>query len=228
MRARPTTRRILAAATATTIGAVGSTALATEFTRALLQASSLGADPWRAAVGALLGDLRFFTILTNAFVAALMVVAATRLWRRREPPSAALFRAATVYMIVTGAVYELLLRRLWSPQGLRFALDLVFHDVQPIAMLLFWLLFAPKRDLRWSNLPWIVAYPALYFAVTLIAGARGAGYPYNFLDAGTLGYPTVTAIGLGFLALFLCLGAVATSIGHAITGDRSPAVSRRP
>ena len=70
-------------------------------------------------------------------------------------------------------------------------------------------------------------YPALYFAVTRAAGAAGAGYPYDFLDAGRLGYPAVVAVGVAFLAAFYALGALVTMAAR-LTDGRSAADARRP
>ena len=105
---------------------------------------------------------------------------------------------------------------------MQFVPDMTFHDVQPVLTLLFWLVAAPK-DLRWRDLPWLLAYPALYFAATLAAGAEGAGYPYDFLDAGRLGYPAVFAVGVGFLGAFYGLGVLVTAAARRLMGGRSAA-----
>ena len=209
-------RRLPAALFATLVAALGWTALLLELSRSLTQSLGGGRD----LPHALFAYFRFFTILTNWGIAALMSVTSLALWRGKVLPSASNFLAALVYLVVTCLTYELLLRRSWSPSGLQFWTDMVFHDVQPALMLLFWIGFAPRRDLGWRDLPWIFAYPAAYFAVTLVAGALGAGYPYDFLDAAKLGYPVVIGIGFAFLAVFFILGALATAVAHTIMDDR--------
>lgn len=201
------------------LAGIGWTALAVDFLRTLLHAVLLHESMPRV----LFGYFRFFTILTNVFVAGLMSATAARAVRVRPLPRPSLFRAATVYAIVMGVTYEVLLRHLWSPKGVQFATDLAFHDLVPALTVLFWMIYAPKR-LQWRDLPWLLAYPLGYFAVTLVDGALGAGYPYDFLDAGRLGYPSVIVIGVAFLAAFLLLGAVLTVAGRAITGGRRTAV----
>lgn len=149
---------------------------------------------------------RYFTILTNIGVALLMSVTAYRLYRHRPPPSAALHAAALVYALVVCATYEAVLRTSWTPRGMGFDTDLTFHDIVPALMLIFWVAFAPKRglDRRFSLL--LLIYPAAYFGGTLIAGALGESYPYDFLDVSKLGYPTVTIVGIVFTAIFYALG----------------------
>lgn len=200
-----------AAVLATIIALLGWTALGTDFARTLVRSVANG----QTLAAATFGYLRFFTILTNIAAAALMSATALRLWRRAVPPAAALFRAMLVYLVVTSLTYELLLRRLWSPRGVQYLTDLAFHDIVPGLFLIFWLGFAPKRDLAWRDLPWILVYPGAYYAVTLGVGAMGGGSPYNFLDAAMLGYPAVLTIGGVFLGVFLALGAVATAMAHA-------------
>ena len=149
---------------------------------------------------------RYFTILTNIGVALLMSVTAVRLYRHRPPPSAALHAAALVYILVVCATYEAVLRTSWTPRGMGFDTDLTFHDIVPALMLIFWVAFAPKRglDRRFSLL--VLTYPAGYFGGTLVAGALGESYPYDFLDVSKLGYPTVTVVGCLFTAIFYALG----------------------
>ena len=205
------------------VALLGWAALIIDFTQALMQA----ADEGRSIAVFLLRYFSFFTILTNCGVAALMSVTAIALRRGRPPPPATWFRAALVYMVVTGVTYELLLRGLWSPRGLQFLSDLALHDLLPVALLVFWVGMAPKRGLAWRDLPWLLAFPTVYFAVTLVAGALGAGYPYDFLDAGRLGYPIVFVVGVTFILVFLALGALVTAMGRALTDDRWARASRR-
>ena len=208
---------------AAAIALLGIVTLAVDFARSLVDSVAMG----RSVSEAVLAYLRFFTILTNGGVATLMAVTAVALWRRVAPPPAGAYRAATVYMIVTCGAYEMLLRRHWSPQGLQLCSDIIFHDVQPALTVIFWVLCAPKNQLRLTTLPWLISYPAIYFALTIVVGLLGAGYPYDFLDAARLGYPTVLTIGMAFLCVFFGLGAIATTAAGVITGDRWTAVLRR-
>ena len=205
------------------IALIGWTTLAIDGSRVLAHALETG----HPLPDALFRYFRYFTVLTNAGVAGLMTATALGIWRETAIPSAAVFRAALVYMAVTSAAYEVLLRRLWSPTGVQFWTDLAFHDVQPGLVLLFWLGMAPKANLRWRDLPWLLAYPTAYFIVVLVAGAKGGGYPYFFLNPTRLGYAAVVEIAGAFLAVFLALGAIATAAARAFMDDHSAAAWRR-
>ena len=162
--------------------------------------------------------LRFFTILTNLGVALLMSETAWRALHRRPPPVAGFYAAALVYVAVTSITYEALLRHLWSPHGLQFLTDMVMHDVVPALTLAFWIGCAPKASLRWRDpLKWL-AYPAAYFALTVLGGWLGEGYPYGFLDAGRLGYPGLLRNACVFMVVFYALGLLVTAAAGAFGG----------
>ena len=159
--------------------------------------------------------LRYFTILTNLAVAVLMAVTVVR--RHGRLPPDGLYVAVTVYAIVTGVAYEVLLRGLWSPHGMRFDTDLTMHDIVPSLTVLFWILYAPKRGPRWRDAAWLLVFPIGYFAVTLIAGALGEDYPYDFLDVSSLGYTAVLGIATMFLAVFYGLGLLLIGLARILT-----------
>ena len=202
-RAHPLPRPLkYAAALATLIAVLGWAALAIDGTTVIRRNLAEG----HSLPQALFLWFRYFTILTNIGVALLMSVTAYRLYRHRPPPAAALHAAALVYILVVCATYEAVLRTSWTPRGMGFDTDLTFHDIVPALMLVFWVGFAPKRglDRRFSLI--LLIYPAAYFGGTLVAGALGESYPYDFLDVSKLGYPTVTIVGVVFTAIFYALG----------------------
>lgn len=160
--------------------------------------------------------LRFFTILTNLGLVVLQAVTARRLASGRPLPSGRLYDSALVYAIVTGVTYELLLRGLWSPQDWMFVSDMVLHDVTPVLMLATWAMAAPRREVGWGDPFAMLAFPAAYLAVTLVAGAHGEGYPYDFLNVATLGLRNVLWVSLAFLAVFLALGFAVTAAARLL------------
>ncbi len=207
----------LALALAAAMALLGWSALATDFSTALSHSLARG----HGLLYSVLAYVRFFTVQSNCGLAVLMSATGLALLRHRRLPPAGVFRAALVYMAVTCITYELLLRGSWSPHGIQFLTDLTFHDLQPALTLLFWLAFAPKRELSWRGLPWLLVYPALYLAVTLAAGAFGAGYPYGFLNPGIFGYRGLAAIAVAFLVVFLALGSLATLVGRSRRAGRA-------
>ena len=177
-------------------------ALSVDFVRAISRNIAAG----HGLPQALFLWLRYFTILTNILVATLMAITAWRLFTRRPPPAAKWHAAALVYILVVCATYEAMLRTSWQARGIGFDTDLVFHDIVPALMLVFWVGFAPKRGLGGRFLLLLLVYPTIYFLGTLIAGALGEPYPYSFLDASKLGYRNTFIVGLLFWANYLALG----------------------
>ncbi len=162
----------------------------------------------RTLVEAVVWFFSFFTVLTNTIVTATLLVlllksdsaAAQRLAR----PVVQTGIAAAITLV--GIVYELLLRRLWHPQGLQFVADVLLHDVTPVLFMLYWIRCVPKGALAWRHVWLWVSYPTAYLIYVLLYGAWTTRYPYPFLDAGTLGYGGLLRSTAAVLAGFLCIG----------------------
>lgn len=60
--------------------------------------------------------------------------------------------------------------------------DLLLHGVTPWAGLLFWIVFAPKGELRRKTVLIWLAWPLGYFAYAMARGALTGEYAYGFLD----------------------------------------------
>ncbi|WP_049623340.1 Pr6Pr family membrane protein [Frateuria defendens] len=153
----------------------------------------------------------YFTILTNALVAWALSAAALEprdtLGRFLRRPDVQTGLAMSI--VIVGAVYNLLLRQLWHPQGWQRAADATLHDAMPPLYLLYWWLAVPKASLRWRQVFAWQLYPVAYFAYALARGAVDGWYPYPFLDVGALGYARVLlnacAVLLAFVAVALLL-----------------------
>jgi hypothetical protein len=63
----------------------------------------------------------------------------------------------------------------------------LLHDLIPSLYLACWVIFVRKSSLLWKHAVWWLAYPAAYFAYTLLRGAPLGWYPYPFLDANAFG-----------------------------------------
>ena len=161
--------------------------------------------------------LRFFTNLTSIGVASLLTVTFWRTARRERLPSADLYGAVLVYILVVSGTYEIVLRRLWTPQGITFVRDAVMHDVVPTLTLLFWLALAPKAGLSLRRPALWLVYPSAYVVVVEAAGALGQGYPYYFLDPGAIGYGGLTITILAFSGVFYGLGVLVVVLSRALT-----------
>lgn len=119
--------------------------------------------------------------------------------------------ATTVYILIVGLVYNIILRLLWEPQGLQLWVDEWLHSVMPVLFLLFWLIFVPKCGLPWKGvLTWLI-YPFVYLLFIVLRGALSGFYPYPFIDINKITYHDALmnagAVMIGFLVLsFVLIG----------------------
>jgi hypothetical protein len=144
---------------------------------------------------------RFFTIITNLFVA----IAMTRLalgWR----VSPFVLGGLTLAILLVGVVYMTLLRGLVHLSGGALLADTLLHKVSPVATALYWLLFAPAGRLRWSAPFWWSLYPLAYFAYALVRGSLEGHYAYPFMDVGKIGALQTGLNAVLMAAAFLVVG----------------------
>lgn len=144
--------------------------------------------------------VRFFTILTNLAVAIAMTAAA--IGRKVSP---FILGGLTLAILLVGIVYMTLLRGLLELSGGALLADTLLHKVSPVAMALWWLLFAPRARLnRGDPVLWTI-YPLAYFAYALTRAHYDGHYPYPFMNVAKLGW-TQTAINAGGIAMGFLLG----------------------
>jgi hypothetical protein len=143
----------------------------------------------------------YFTVLTNIMVAFCCTMNLLQPGKFFSKP--ATFTALTVYIVIVGMIYNLILRFLWQPQGLQWIVDELLHTVIPLLFFIYWLLFVPKQTLKWSSfLPWLI-YPLVYITYTFIRGAYSGFYPYPFLDVPAIGFSKALVNSVGIAALFI-------------------------
>ncbi len=158
----------------------------------------------------------YFTILSNLLVA---ISLSYQLNFPRSKPgqffnSTSVSTAIAVYIFIVGLVYNLVLRKIWSPTGWQLVADNLLHVAVPLLYVLYWYFFAQREPLGWKSLlSWLI-FPALYLSYTLIRGAVINWYPYPFVDAGNLGYVKVALNSLAVLATILITGSVLLVINN--------------
>jgi hypothetical protein len=164
----------------------------------------------------------FFTILTNILVAFCFTV----LWLKSKSDWGMFFArpstltAITVYITIVGLVYNAVLRFLWKPEGLQMVVDELLHSVIPVLFIVFWMIFVPKRELRWKDtLQWLL-YPLAYIIYIIIRGALSDFYPYPFIDVIKLGYSHALRNTFGLLIAFLALSLLLVAIGKITSRQR--------
>lgn len=173
-----------------------------------------------SVLGQIIRFFSYFTIETNFLVALALTIFCTRPDVDQFLTRPRLKSALVVYIIVVGAVYALLLRHLWHPQGLQLLADIVLHDALPLLYPLYWLMFVPKGSLRWADPAWWLAFPVLFFVYSMLRGAAYGVYPYPFIDAAQLGFMRVFMNATVLLAVFFVLGVVLTAIDRAFQAEQ--------
>jgi hypothetical protein len=145
--------------------------------------------------------LWYFTIFTNLLVAIVFTTLAAKSSPAIHP---SLVAATTLYILLVGIIYGLLLRGTLDLHGGEIISNTIFHVVIPILVPIFWLIFTPKGHLtRRDPLVWAI-YPIAYLAYALLRGEFTQRYPYPFLNINTLGWPltllNAAVIAIAFLA----------------------------
>ncbi|APF34580.1 hypothetical protein BO218_10610 [Microbacterium paludicola] len=192
-------------------------AVITQLTVSLTRTAETGGDV--ATVFA--NFFSFFTILSNVIAAVVLATAGIRTLTRPDAALSSLglsaaLTCATAYMVITGIVYNALLRGITLPQGSEPVpwSNEVLHLIGPIFLVLDLLIGTRRRALRWQVVWVVVAFPLLWVAYTLVRGPLVTNpttgepywYPYPFLNPnGPGGWGSVTAyvvvIAIGFVAV---------------------------
>jgi hypothetical protein len=150
----------------------------------------------------------YFTILSN-FVVAISLTAgllASSSAAGKFFTNVSVRTAIAVYIFIVGLVYNLVLRKIWSPTGWQLVADNLLHVLVPLFYVLFWYFFIPRNMLKWNDIfPWLL-FPACYLVYSLVRGASTGWYPYPFLHAGELGYAKVAVNSLVVLLAFVAVG----------------------
>lgn len=192
--------------------AVGIAAVIAQLSRSIARAGE-ATEAHAAHVPTVVANfLSFFTIESNLIAIVTLTIGAVWTWRpgadgRREPGwFAVLLACATTYMVITGIVYNTLLRGIVLDQGVTVGwANEVLHVVVPVVMALDLFLAPQRRALPWRAVGIVVIYPIVWVVYTLIRGpfiiAPATGdpwwYPYPFLD------PHNFANGFGGVALYV-------------------------
>ncbi|WP_029263241.1 MULTISPECIES: Pr6Pr family membrane protein [unclassified Microbacterium] len=196
-----------------------------------LEIAGAATTEWGAHLPTVIANFfSFFTIESN--VLAAVALACGGIWglARRSTTTAEprwlaiLLMCASTYMIVTGVVYNLLLRGIELPQGSTVGWsNEVLHVVIPIIMLAD-VLFAPRRRaLGWGAVGIAAIFPIVWVIYTLIranlviapATGKPYWYPYPFLDpTQTGGYVGVSLYVLLIAAIIIGAAALVVWVGR--------------
>ena len=167
--------------------------------------------------GALGAFFAYYTILTNCALVLIYLselLPSARLEYFRHP----VVRASMAACILLVSIYVFfVLRFLYAFTGLSQLADTLLHYVAPLVYLIWWVIAQPHGLLSWTNLPIMLAPTLIYFFVVMLRGAWVHEYPYPFINAAELGYPSVLIGALILAAGLAALAALIIGLDRALS-----------
>ncbi|MFT7711643.1 Pr6Pr family membrane protein [Clavibacter tessellarius] len=193
--------------------------------------------------GKSLDFMLFFTTESNLLGVVVLTIGGLRLARGKVDASiawATLRLSSTVYLIITGIVWNLLLRGQPGPPALQLDwANQIVHVAVPIVVLLDWLIAPDRTRLGGGAIGRLIIFPLAWIAVTLGRGpftgdqvnGTATYYPYGFLDPSSSpsGYLSVAEYVVG-LTVALCVISgllIAVTRLRPVGGDASPTLRAR-
>ncbi|WP_136709233.1 Pr6Pr family membrane protein [Agromyces sp. H66] len=164
----------------------------------------------------------YFTVQSAfAAVATLLLAGAFALLAPSDPPWLGILRTSvTVYVLVSGIVFGLIVAQA-STRDYRVDVpwsDTLLHFVVPALAVLAWTsdgVMGLNPRVPWSTVGWVLVYPSIWLAYTLVRGADVGWYPYFFLDVAQVGGPVGVALYCALvLVIFLVLTAALVTINR--------------
>jgi hypothetical protein len=179
----------------------------------------------------------FFTILSNCAAAIVPLWAALRLLpasRRNDPGIeprglAIALASVTTYMVITGIVYNTMLRNIPLPQGSTVGWsNEILHVIAPLFLLLDLFVGPFRRALPWRDILAVLGFPIVWVIYTLVRGplitnpSTGAPswYPYPFLDPNNPNLPFPGYAGVVFWVVVIAVGIVVAATVVIAVGRR--------
>lgn len=177
--------------------------------------------------------LSYFTIDSNLLAAAVLVGGVHRVARGHRPgrPGTVIRMSVTTYMVITGLVYNALLRGS-LPQGATVAWsNEVLHLVGPAYLVLDWVIVRDRARPRRRDSVLALAFPTVWVAYTLIRGPfahdpylhSASWYPYPFINPDTAAHGYTTVAGYVAVIALVVLGVTAGLI--AVTRWRPDSIT---
>lgn len=187
---------------------------------------TLTAEKGRDVQTTLVNFFSFFTILSSCLGVIVMLIGGlwllTRGARKQWEPRwmSYVWISVGTYMVITGIVYNLLLRGYVLEQGATVVwANEVLHLIGPIMFLLDLVLCIARRPLGWTAMGVAVIFPIAWVIYTLIRGENVTSpvtgdpywYPYPFLNPYLQpnGYFGVGTYVIGIAAAILMIAALA-------------------
>ncbi len=174
------------------------------------------------------GSLVFFTVQSNVLLAAAFAWSARDSFARGASLPGWLKGAATLYIVITGLVYNFVLADApadtleggdATPSAAMELSTWLLHTAVPVLAVLDWLLLDEHRRLRWRYGLYWLAYPVCYFVFALVRGAlidAELRYPYPFINVDMLGPAGVAQNVVLYGAAFWLLGLLFVALDRSL------------
>jgi hypothetical protein len=194
-------------------------------------------EPYAASVPTVLWNfVSFFTIDSNILAAVTMAIGAVLFWTRGRKDASAveprwfavLLACATTYMVITGIVYNTLLRGYaLQPGAVVIWSNELLHVWVPVAMALDLLVGPRRRGLPWRDVWFVVIFPIVWVIYTMIrapfitspSNGEPFWYPYPFLNPNNAllvppGWAGVAVYIVGIAVAIIAAGFLVIWIGR--------------
>lgn len=148
----------------------------------------------------------YFTIETNILVVVTLLMSAVAIAAGKNSKFDLLRSATTVYILVVGIGFSLLLSGMGDLALTAVPWDnVVLHYIMPVAVLADFMTDRPRRRLGFKKaLLWLL-FPIAYAIYALVRGGLTGWYPYPFLNPDVSGAESVVMTILSLFALGLVL-----------------------
>ncbi|MDH6253216.1 hypothetical protein M2347_002943 [Chryseobacterium sp. H1D6B] len=156
----------------------------------------------------------YFTILTNLLVAVYFTREVFTINSIKSRSSGRL-TAITIYILVVGIIYQLLLRS-GELTGMQWTANELLHSLIPVFTLIYWYLYEDKKNLTYQLIPKWTIYPLLYLVYILIRGTISGSYPYPFINVADLGIAKALMNAFWIAVFFIVLSVIFVKIGKLI------------
>lgn len=166
----------------------------------------------------MLNQPAYFTFLSACLVLLTSWLLALRT-HGRHPVFHVLRVGAVVQMIITGVIFNVLLRE-GSMTGVWFFNDVVLHQLLPVWVPVMWLVFGPFGRITGRVVTGSLLIPVLWLVVTLIRGPALDWYPYTILDVPGMGYDGVGVYVGAVLILHLVLACTLWALDRVLGPGR--------
>lgn len=113
-----------------------------------------------------------------------------------------------VCIVITGVVFNVLLRDADPMTAVERFNDTLQHIVTPILTPVLWAVFGPRRQITWRVVWLSTLIPLAWLAFTLLRGPWLDWYPYTILDVPRLGYDGVAVYVVAILVFFVAVAAL--------------------